>query len=142
MVNLAKSHLNPSRTAMYLGMTLKSLSLRAFPSRERVLTLQLQLAEFLSYRQQSVVAWWSLLSLSFVSLSAGLRGHLRMRSLQLELYRQWDFKAESVMICWSWTPSNKLDLLWWSDPNHLLQGVSLEVQHPNLLFWSDASDLK
>ena len=62
-----------------------------------------------------------------------------MRSLQLKLLRQWDFEDESVVI--SWTPSNESDLLWWSDPNHLLQGVSLEVQHPGLLFWSDASDL-
>ena len=64
---------------------------------------------------------------------------LRMRSLQLELLRQWDFEDESVMV--SWTPSNESDLLWWSDPNHLLQGVSMEVQHPDLLFWSDDSDL-
>ena len=62
-----------------------------------------------------------------------------MRLLQLKLRCQWDFEDESVVI--SWTPSNESDLLWWSDPNHLLQGVSLEVQHPDLLLWFDASDL-
>ena len=61
-----------------------------------------------------------------------------MRSLQLELHNQWDFEDESVVI--SWTASNESDLLWWSDVNHLLQGVSLEVPHPDLLFWSDTSD--
>ena len=29
--------------------------------------------------------------------------------------------------CDFWTPSNESDLLWWLKPNHLLQGVSLEV---------------
>ena len=60
-----------------------------------------------------------------------------MRSLQLELRHQWDFEDDSVVI---WTPSNELEFLWWSNTNHLLQGVSLEVQYPDLLFWSDASN--
>ena len=68
-----KSHLDPSRTATYLGMTLESLSLKAFSSQERVLTLQSQLAKFLSFRQQSVVAWRSLLGrLSSVCWSQGV----------------------------------------------------------------------
>ena len=33
-----------------------------------------------------------------------------------------------------------LDSLNESDSNHFLQVISLEVQHPDLLFWSDASD--
>ena len=39
-----------------------------------------------------------------------------------------------------WTPKVESDLLWWFDTDHLLQGVSLEVQHPDLLFWPDALD--
>ena len=61
MVSLAKSRLNPSRTATYLGMSIESPSLRAFPSQERVLTLRPQLVEYLSCRWQSFVAWRSLL---------------------------------------------------------------------------------
>ena len=61
VVNYDKSHLTPSRTATYLGMTIKSPSLRALPSPERVLTLLSQIGKFLSYRQQNVVAWRSLL---------------------------------------------------------------------------------
>ena len=138
VVNFAISHLIPPRTATYLGMTIKSPSLRAFHSPERVLTLLSQLGESLSCRRQNVIAWQSLLghlsSLSF--LVPG--GRPRMWSLQLVLCNQWDFKDESIEI--SWTPSNELDLLWWSDINHFLQGVSLEVPYPNLLFWSDALD--
>ena len=48
MVNYAKSHLVPSRSAINLGMFLESPPLKAFPSMERVSTLQFQLDEFLS----------------------------------------------------------------------------------------------
>ena len=61
-----------------------------------------------------------------------------MRSLQLELRRQWDFVDESVVL--PWTPEIELDVLWWYDTDHLLQGVSLEVQHPDLRLWSNALD--
>ena len=63
---------------------------------------------------------------------------LRMHSLELELHCRWDFVDKAVVL--PWTPEIELDLLWWYDTDHLLQGVSLEVQHPDLLFWSDASD--
>ena len=58
--------------------------------------------------------------------------------LQLMLCHQWDFTDESVVV--PWTPEVESDLLWWFETDHLLQGASLEVQHPDLLFWSDASD--
>ena len=61
-----------------------------------------------------------------------------MQSLQLELRRRWDFLDESVVL--SWTPKIEEDFVWWCDMDHLLQDVSLEVQHPVLLFWSNASD--
>ena len=138
VVNHAKSHLIPSCSATYLEMYLKSPSLKAFPSQERVSTLRLQIDKFLSCRQQGVIAWRSLLGqLSSLYLFVPV-GRLRMRSLQLELRRRWDFVDESVVV--SWTPKIELDLWWWYDTNHPIQGVSFKVQHPALLFWSDASD--
>ena len=138
VVNYASSHLVPSCSATYLGMFLASPSLKAFPSPERVSTLHSQLNEFLSCWQQGVIAWRSLLGQlsSLCLLVPG--GRLRMRSLQLELRRLWDFLDESVVL--SWTPEIARVLEWWYDTDHLLQGVSLEVQHPDLLFWSDSLD--
>ena len=138
VVNHAKSHLIPSHSATYLGMYLESPSLRALLSPERVSTLRSQLDEFLSCRQQSVVAWRSLLGrLSSICLLV-LGGRLWMLSLQLDLRRRWDFVDESVVL--SWTHEIKLDLLWWCDTDHLLQSVSLEVQLPDLLLWFDSLD--
>ena len=75
---------------------------------------------------------------SLLSLPSRSGMRLRMRSLQLELWHWWDFVDESVAV--PWTPEIELDLLWWYDTDHLLQGVSLEVQHQDPLFRSDASD--
>ena len=109
MVSLTKSHLNPSRMATYLGMSIESLSLRAFPSQKRVSALRSQLTEFLSYRQQGVAAWWSLLGrLSSLCLRVP-GGQLYMRSLQLDLRHQWDFMDESVVV--PWTLEIKSDLM-------------------------------
>ena len=80
VVNYAKSHLVPSRSATNLGMFLVSPSLKAFPSLERVSTLQSQLDEFLSCRQQGIVASRSLLgclsSLCLLVLGRGRGGDL------------------------------------------------------------------
>ena len=138
LVNLAKSHLVPARLATYLGMMIVTPALRAFPSQERVLALLTQIDEFLSYRQQSVISWHNLLGRlsSLCLLVPG--GRLRMQSLQFVLRSSWDFEDVSVLV--EWSPSNQEDLLWWSDLSNLLQGVSLEEDHPDPLFWPDASD--
>ena len=60
-INLEKSCLIPSQTAMYLGMDIVSPSLRAFPTTKRIATLQTQVAEFLSCRRQSFKSWRALL---------------------------------------------------------------------------------
>ena len=55
MVNLAKSRLNPSRTATYLGMSIESPSLRAFPSQESF-NPSATAYRISSCRQQGVIA--------------------------------------------------------------------------------------
>ena len=137
IINLNKSHLSPSQSVTYLGMVIQSPTFKAFPSLEEVSALLLQIEELLSCRRQNVVLWRSLLGRlsSFCLLVPG--GRLRMRSLQLVLQDLWDFQGESVSVVW--TPSIEQDLRWWSDAQHPA-GISLEPQHPDLLFWSDASD--
>ena len=132
MVNLAKSHLDPSRTATYVGMTVENPSLRAFPSQKRVSTLQSQLDKFLSCRRQSVIAWGSLLCCLCVCLCRGSSPYAFTSAGALPPVGFQGRVRHDLL--------DELDLLWWSDPNHLLQGISLEVQHPDLLFWSDALD--
>ena len=128
VVILAKSHLNPSRTATYLGMSIEGEGFGPLVTACRIFVLQAAKRRCLAEPSAS----------SLLSLSSGAGGRLRMRSLQLELRHHWDFTDESVVV--PWTPEIERDLMLWFDTDDLLQGVSLEVQRPNLLFWSDASD--
>ena len=61
-----------------------------------------------------------------------------MRSLQLNLKRSWDFVNEEALI--SWDDSSRDDLLWWFAEGRLEEGTSLDLQIPDQMLWSDASD--
>ena len=65
-------------------------------------------------------------------------GGQRMRALQLALKRSWNFRDDSVLVPWD-APSQD-DLLQWCAEGRLEEGVSLLVQSPDHMFWSDASD--
>ena len=99
VVNLEKSLLVPSQTAVYLGMVLVSPSLRAFPTPRRIETVQEQITGFLSSRRQNVVSWRTLLCRLNAIWFRG--GRLRLRSLQLRLRECWDFVDESVSVVWT-----------------------------------------
>ena len=62
-----------------------------------------------------------------------------MRSLQFQLHRSLDRLNDSALV--AWTPTCRLDILWWLDESRLCQGVSLAQLSPALGFWSDASDV-
>ena len=136
-VNLPKSSLTPQRLD-YLGMTLQSSPLRAFPTQARVQKVRCLVDEFSSSHEQPLSLWRSLLGVmsSLFTLIPGSR--LRMRSLQRRLLvcRPLDSPTSSV----SWDDSSRRDLQWWSDPSHLVGGVDLSLPHPELLLYTDASD--
>ena len=73
-VNLSKSSLTPTQTLDYLGMTLQSTPLRAFPTQARVRKVLSLIEEFCSSREQP-------LSLAFSSGSHVLDVHTRSRIL-------------------------------------------------------------
>ena len=118
----------------YLGMALQSSPLRVFPTQARVQKVLCLVDEFLSSRVQPLGLWRSLLGV--MSSLSTLR--LRMRSLQHRL--QVSCHQESPTEPVSWDDSCPKDLLWWSDPSHLVVGVDLALPHPELLLFTDASD--
>ena len=136
--NLSKSSLTPSQRQDYLGMTLQSSPLRAFPMQARVQKVLSLVDEFSSSRVQPLSLWQSLLGV-MSSLSTLIPGsRLRMRALQhrLQVSRPRESPTEPV----SWEDSCRRDLWWWSDPSHLVVGVNLSLPHPELLLFTDASD--
>ena len=137
-VNYEKSHLVPSQMATYLGVDLDSIRLRASPTLKRRDKVYSLVEDFLSCGLQPAVSWQILLGhlSSLVQLVPG--GRLRMRALQIQLHRGWDFLSEEAMV--PWTPQCQEDLLWWTQENRLQAGISLSSVLPDLMFWSDASD--
>ena len=77
--------------------------------------------------------------LAVLSLSACSRGSPQDEIPPADLRGLWDFLDDSVSVVWA--SSNTQDLFWWSDVQNLFAGISLEPHLPDLLFWSDTSDL-
>ena len=138
MVNLSKSSLDPSQTQAYLGMMITTSPLRVFPTLKRVQKLSLLLQEFRSDRLHPVLVWCSLLGV-MSSMSAIVPGaRLRMRSLQLRLNASGPLVLDEDLV--SWDNGCLQDLRWWSAESHLLVGLPLSEDHPDLFLYSDASD--
>ena len=139
VVNHKKSHLIPSQVVQYLGVVIDSRSFRVSPSSEHVAKLRSTADAFLSCADPPASTWLSLLGIlsSLSHLVPG--GRLRVRSLQLCLYRLWDRGDQSIRIPWS--QDCLRDLRWWLDLPRLCLGVSLAQVSPYLDFWSDASDV-
>ena len=138
-MNHSKSSLTPSQSLDYLGMTLQMHPSRAFPTQPRIRKVLSLVAEFVSSRQQPLSAWRSLLGVmsSMSSLVPGAR--LRMRSLQLRLNVAGTLAVENTLV--SLDDSCLQDLRWWSVVAHLDIGIPLDLPHPDLLLFTDASDV-
>ena len=138
IVNPSKSSLVPTQTLDYLGMMLVTSPLRVFPNLKRIQKFSLLLQDFLSDRLHPVSVWRSLLGM-MSSMSAIVPGsRLRMRSLQLRLNAAGPLLLDRDLV--SWDVGCLRDLRWWSDDSHLLVGLPLGEDHPDLFLFSDASD--
>ena len=134
MVNLSKSSFDPSQTQAYLGMMITTSPLRVFPTLKRVQKLSLLLQEFRSDRLHPVSVWRSLLGV-MSSMSAIVPGaRLHMRSLQLRLNASGPLVLDEDLV--SWDNGCLQDLRWWSAESHLLVGLPLSEDHPDLFLYS------
>ena len=137
-VNPSKSSLVPTQTLDYLGMTLETSPLRVFQTLKRVQKFSLLLQDFRSDRLHPVSVWRSLLGM-MSSMSAIVPGsHLRMKTLQLRLNAAGPLLVDGDLV--SWDDGCIGDLRWWSDESHLLVGLPLGEELPDLFLFYDASD--
>ena len=137
-LNHKKSQLVPTQAIIYLGMGIHTVSLQAFPTQERVDNFLLVLRKFMASNRPPAKLWLSLIGhmSSLIHLVPGSR--LRMRSLQLQLRRQWN-KSLSDSMPIQWTASLLPDLRWWQERKHLLRGRDLHAIFPDFLLFTDAS---
>ena len=138
-MNHGKSSLVPSQDMTYLGMQILSVWFIAKPTETRVVNLLNIIEEFLSSPSPPAALWRRLLGhLSSLTLLVK-GGMLRMRSLQLRLRSEWNFRDDYLRI--PWDPLCQEDLLWWSRATQQREGVDLSLPVPDLSFYSDASDV-
>ena len=138
IINLQTSCLTPSQLVTYLGVRIDSLSFRASLTPARATKFLSVLEEFLSSREHSAIFWQKLLGYMASNCHLVPGGRLRMRALQLDLKRAWDFDDQEFIIRWS---SKVLpDLIWWRDQAPLFEGLSLSTVVPDVLVWTDASN--
>ena len=137
-INLAKSSLQPAQRLDYLGMTLQSTPLQAFPTQARIHKVLCLVDEFSSSPERPLSLWCSLLGV-MSSLSTLIPGsRLRMRLLQHCLLVSHPRESPTALV--SWDTSCQRDLQWWSVPSHLSVGVDLSLPRPDLVLYTDASD--
>ena len=116
----------------------RNFSLSVFPTLKRVQKLSILLQEFQSDSLHPVSVWRRLLGVMF-SMSAIVPGaRLRMRSLQLRLNASGPLLRDEDLV--SWDDGCLRDLRWWSDDSHLLVGLPLGEDLPDLFLHSDASN--
>ncbi|MEL7079526.1 MAG: reverse transcriptase domain-containing protein [Cyanobacteria bacterium J06582_2] len=139
LVNLSKSALVPSQTAVYLGMELDSRRFWVSPKQKRVDSFLSRLAVFRSCVSPPAVLWQQVLG-HMTSLEQFVPGaRLRMRLLQFHLRSNWDMVSspETTLIA---VPQGAVeDLVWWSDPTRLCRGVPIWRDLTPLSLFSDAS---
>ena len=104
LVNLDKSFLHPSQTIDYLGMSLHTSPLRAFPTQTRIQKVLSLISELTSSPAHPLPLWRSLLGVmsSLTPLIPGAR--LRMRSLQLRLRIAGPQQSDLALISWDDLP--------------------------------------
>ena len=137
-INAVESSLHPSKRLDYLGMSLQSTSLRAFPTQARIQKVLCLVAEFSSSPEQPLSLWRSILGV-MSSLSILIPGsRLRMRSLRHRLLVSRPRESPTTLV--SWDDSCRRDLQWWSVQSHLTVGVDLSLPRPDLVLHTDASD--
>ena len=95
--------------------------------------------EFSSSRKQPLSLWWSLLGVMSSLLKLIPCSCLRMRALQHRLHVSGPRSSATELI--SWDDSCLGDLWWWSVPCHLEVEVALDLPQPELMLFTDTSDM-
>ena len=139
IVNLKKSHLQPTQSPIFLGARLDLLLGRVYPSQERICNL-IECARIFNQAEYApAAAWLKLLGLmaSMVELVPWCR--FRMRPIQLHLLYHYrpNLHPLSKPVPLSHIVHQELD--WWEMESNLLVGRVFPVPPPQLVVTTDAS---
>ena len=118
VINEQKSDLSPSRSVEYLGMTIDTISARAWPTEARIEKFLTVARNFLSQRR-----WQVLLGHMSPLEKLVPRARLWMRSLQGHLKSNWSIESDPPHLPVPRSRQVDRDISWWMVWNHLLEGM-------------------
>ena len=130
VINEQKSDLSPSRSVEYLGMTIDTISARAWPTEARIQKFLTVARNFLSQPNPPAQQWQVLLGHMSSLEKLVPRARLQMRSLQWHLKSSWSTESDPPQL--PVPRSRRVDkhISWWMVRNHLLEGMPFEAPPP------------
>ena len=139
LLNDKKSELTPSQSVEYLGMTIDTVTARAFPTAARIDKFLSIARKFLACQTPHTQLWQVLLGHISSLEKLVPHGRLRMRSLQWHLKAHWFPETDPPRLPVPRSQQVEEDLAWWMVRNHLLEGRPFGTPTPDLRLYSDAS---
>ena len=141
IINLKKSHMDPSQDLIFLGMRLRTDLGLVQLAPERVGVLIECLSQFRLHRYVSAKLFQRLLGLMAACLLMVPTARLLMRPVQMFLIQRWNPHYQSQDYLVLVTKQLQLLLKPWRDPLFLQEGVLLQAPAPLLTVTTDASKL-
>ena len=139
VINWEKSHPTPSRSLQYLGARLDLAAGRAYPSQERVRSLQEAIQSLLAAPWNTARVWLRVLGLLASLVDVVPLCRLHMRPLQFHLLAHFRPASRDLLARVPMADHVRPHLLWWTLDEHLLEGVPFGIFRPSLAVTTDAS---
>ena len=139
VLNNKKSELTLSRSDEYLGMTIDTVTARAFPTAAWIDKFLSRARRFLAHQTPHAQLWQVLLGHMSSLEKLVPRGRLRMRSLQWHLKAHWFPETDPPRLPVPRSRQVEEDLAWWMVRTHLLEGRPFGTPTLDLRLYLDAS---
>ncbi|XP_064079434.1 uncharacterized protein LOC135196517 [Macrobrachium nipponense] len=139
VVNVDKSDFTPRQRVVYLGMTLNSSLMKAFPSENRVSSLVTQVQIALGPSPPTAKLCQSILGHMASIERLVPHSRRRMRPLQWLFKKQWSPQEGDPNSKILLSQEVRESLEWWMVPSQLQGGISLSPRTPEILLFTDAS---
>ena len=139
LINAEKSDLTPSQTFEFVGMLVDLVKFQVCCTTKNSLAIQDAVLLFLTRSQWPALKWLSLIGLLQSQCAFTRGGYLHLRPLQFHVSRQWIMSRQPLTTFIRVSGTVKEVLRWWTNPEHLQEGVPVRPPEFTLRTFTDAS---
>ena len=140
VVNLEKSHLNPSQKITYLGARFNLQMGIVCPTEERYTNLCQTISTITQQAFVPARSFLRILGLMASCIDLVPLARLHMRPIQLYLLCHWSPRQDDISHLVQIKDSLKPHLAWWTQGSNIFRGAVLEQRLPDYTMWTDASN--